>query len=96
MYVYVPAAMHGRRVLTATTASRVASVVMSAQDTLGPQAAWTAARMSSMSLSASGRSVWLGPCFCSLLEPDRRTDASQPYMHVQYRLVRCQSHSHHQ
>lgn len=64
--------------LTATTASLVASVMMSAQDTLGPQAAWTAARMSSMSFRASGRSVSLGPRFCSLSEPDRRTDASQP------------------
>jgi hypothetical protein len=64
--------------LTATTASLVASVVMSAQDTLGPHALWTAARMSSMSLSADGRSVWLGTSFCSLLAPDRSTDASQP------------------
>jgi len=51
---------------------------MSAQDTVGPQAAWTAARMSSMSFSAAGRSVWLGISICSLLGPDRSTDASQP------------------
>jgi hypothetical protein len=59
-------------------ASRVASVVMSAQDTLAPQAECTAARMSSMSFSADGRSVWLGISPSSLWEPVRRTDASHP------------------
>ena len=57
------------------TASRVATAMMSAQETVGPQAAWTLARMASIRSTAFFCIDWLGPVLSS---GSRRIDASQP------------------